>query len=148
MGSRIFAGALGTGGLVDAFPALLTALKAAGSLFLLRMAWQVAGAGTFAPDRGAASGGFTRLFLFQWLNPKEWLVAIGAASTFRPDQTGAALAALQMGGLFASAAFPAGVLWLLAGAALARLLADAGRARRFNLAMGAILALSVAFVWI
>lgn len=140
---------LGLGALLAAWPGALGVLRVAGSLFLLHLAWRIA----HAPPPGdggdcADVAGGLRAFAFQWVNPKSWMVGAAAAATF----AGAAGApawqrALLMGGLFAAAALPACALWLLFGAGLKRWLRDAAKARRFQSAMGVLLALSVALLW-
>ena len=54
--------------------------------------------------------GFLRAALFQWMNPKGWLVAVGAAGTFLNAQP------IWLGALFFAAAFPRGLVRLVLGA--------------------------------
>jgi threonine/homoserine/homoserine lactone efflux protein len=85
--------------------------------------------------------------LFQWVNPKSWLVSLSAAGTFLSAQGGSALAqSAALGGLFALAALPSCFVWLAFGAAIQRLLTGERRRRAFNIAMGALLALSIALI--
>ena len=140
---------LGLGALLAAWPAGLLALRVGGSLFLLHLAWRIARApGPGAAGDGIDAAGAVRAFLFQWVNPKSWMVGAAAAATF----AGAAGASawqrsLLIGLLFAVAALPACALWLLFGVALKRWLQVPARARRFQRVMGALLALSVALLW-
>lgn len=147
MALMIGLGQLGLGEFVASFPAALPLLKWIGSAFLLWLAWKVASA---PPMSGEASGtpvGFWKAFVFQWANPKSWIVSISAAGAYGG---GHALApptqAVLMGTTFALAAAPACALWLGCGASLQRWLADARRGRVFNVTMGIALAGSVVLV--
>ncbi|WP_244426182.1 LysE family translocator [Rhizobium mesoamericanum] len=148
MGVMIVLSAFGLGEILAAAPVVVSVMKIAGSLFLLWLSWKIANAGTFEADGQTRAVGFRQAFLFQWLNPKGWLVALSAGSTYLPSrqyaQTGGAL---WMGTLFAAAAFPAGLLWLVLGALVAQTLRTQRSARVFNIAMASALALSVVMVW-
>lgn len=145
-------GQLGLGGVVHAFPASLLVLKWAGAAFLLWLAWKVANAGPMSDSATANPVGFWKALAFQWVNPKSWIVSVSAAGTYgvgvAADASGLGLLlpALQLGAVFAAAAAPSCALWLAFGAAMQRWLRDARRARRFNVAMGAVLAASVLLV--
>ncbi|MEZ2128113.1 LysE family translocator [Sinorhizobium sp. CB7] len=148
MGSMIVLSAFGVGEIVAAAPVIVVAMKIAGSLFLLWLAWRIVNAGTLEDGTQARATGFVNAFLFQWLNPKGWLVALSAGSTyFTPTLQGEFHAALQMGVLFAAAALPAGMIWLGMGALIARFLSNQDSAKIFNIAMASLLAASVILVW-
>jgi threonine/homoserine/homoserine lactone efflux protein len=115
-----------------------------GAAFLLWLAWKIATSG-HASDVGAAKPvGFVEAALFQWINPKGWLVAVGAASTYLQSSGDNPITqAVLFGVLFFAAAFPSGLLWLVLGAIIHRWLRDEKSARIFNVAMGVALAASV-----
>ncbi len=147
MGVLLFASAMGLGQAVLAVPALAMIMKGLGAAFLLWLAWQI---GTARPGASAAESkpvGFLGAALFQWLNPKGWLVAVSAAGAYLPATTGRpVVAAAAMGGLFFLAALPSGLVWLGFGAAMQSLLATETRRRIFNLAMAIALAGSVLLI--
>lgn len=148
MGSMIVLSAFGVGEIVAAAPVIVIAMKIAGSLFLLWLGWRIINAGTFEGDDRARATGFANAFLFQWLNPKGWLVALSAGSTYlAPVRQDEFHAALRMGGLFAAAALPAGMIWLGMGALIARFLSNQHSAKFFNIVMASALAASVILVW-
>jgi threonine/homoserine/homoserine lactone efflux protein len=153
--SLMFAVAASLGGLMLLHPLLLQGMRIAGAAFLLRLAWRIATAP--APPRGAdvpvpRPAGFVAAALLQWVNPKVWMVAAGAVATYLPAGMADATlrAVLPRAGIFATvflaAALPSGFVWLAFGAAAQRLLTDARRQRGFNIAMGAVLAASVALI--
>jgi threonine/homoserine/homoserine lactone efflux protein len=147
MGLMMFLVPLGLASVVLRHPLALTALHWLGAAYLLWLAWKIATAGRSAATADADPVGFTGAAIFQWVNPKSWLVSLSAAGTFLSAQGGSALAqAAALGGLFAAAALPSCFLWLAFGAAIQRFLVGERRQRAFNAAMGALLALSVALI--
>ncbi len=147
MGALMFAVALGLGGLVVGHPLAMRVLNFAGAAFLLWLAFRIATARPAEAGVAAEPVGFMRAAAFQWVNPKSWLVSASAAATYLHGDGGAASAhAFAFAGVFLAAMLPSGALWLAFGAAMQRWLATPRAARRFNLAMGAALAASVAFI--
>jgi threonine/homoserine/homoserine lactone efflux protein len=141
----VLAVGLGLGALFQAYPALYTVLKYVGAAYLLYLAWQIATAG--APDPDGQTNGRPITFLegaaFQWLNPKGWVMAVGAISTY------AAVAAfpgnvLLIAFLFGSLGILSCAAWLGFGTSLRRLLKSPGLVRAVNMAMAALL---VASLW-
>jgi threonine/homoserine/homoserine lactone efflux protein len=91
--------------------------------------------------------GYLGAAVFQWVNPKSWLVSASAAGTFLSAGAGSPiLQAASLGGLFVLAALPSCFLWLAIGASLQQVLHSRRRLRTFNLAMGVLLALSIALI--
>jgi threonine/homoserine/homoserine lactone efflux protein len=148
MGTLLFCSALGLGQLVIGHPMVLRALNWCGAAFLLWLAWKIATSGRASETAAAKPVGFVGAALFQWVNPKGWLVAVGAAGTYLQAAADNPLAqALAFGVLFFAAAFPSGLIWLLLGALLQRLLRDDRSRRIFNVVMGLALAASVAMIF-
>lgn len=147
MASLIFASQLGVGSLVTGHPVILTALNWCGAALLLWMSWKIATAGTASGGVTPRPVGFPAAAIFQWLNPKGWLVAVSAAGAYsRPPSESLLFDALAFAVLFFIAAFPSGLVWLAFGAVMRRLLADPAKARIFNIAMGLLLAASVLMI--
>jgi threonine/homoserine/homoserine lactone efflux protein len=148
MGAMMFVVPLGLGSLVLEHPRVLTALHWGGAVFLLWVSWKIATSGRridWAPDRDPV--GYLSAAIFQWVNPKSWLVTASAASTFLSAEAGSPIAqAASLGRLFVLAALPSCFLWLAFGAAVQRVLHSGRRLRIFNIAMGALLALSILLI--
>ena len=148
MGLMMFLVPLGLGGVVLGHPRVLTALHWLGAAFLLWLAWKIA-TSEVQGDAGEAHEpvGYVGAAVFQWVNPKSWLVSASAAGAFLDAQGGSAVSqAAALAGLFVLAALPSGFVWLAFGAAMQRVLATGRRRRAFDVAMGVLLALSVAVV--
>jgi len=147
MGVMMFVVAFGLGSVVLASPAMLRGLNWIGVVFLLWLAWKIA---TSAPGLAAAERkrvGFVGAAAFQWINPKSWLVCASAAGAYLHGGSGSALAqALAFGTLFILASLPACLVWLAFGAAAQRILRTERARRTFNIAMGVLLAGSVALI--
>lgn len=141
------AGVAGLGGLLRLVPWMLDALRWLGSAFLLWLAWKVATAPAMREDAHAQPVGFAKALLFQWINPKSWIVCASAAAGYGAVAEGSVpMRAAAMAGVFALAASLGCAVWLAFGAALHRRLREARWARRFNRIMGALLAASVLMV--
>jgi threonine/homoserine/homoserine lactone efflux protein len=147
MGLMMFLVPLGVGGLVLRTPLVLRVLHWGGAAFLLWLAWKIATAGRSDSAAERDPVGFVGAALFQWINPKSWLVSASAAGTFLDPASGSAITqALALGGLFVLAALPSGLVWLVFGAAVQQALREERRRRIFNVVMGLLLALSVVLI--
>jgi threonine/homoserine/homoserine lactone efflux protein len=141
----VLAVGLGLGAVFAAYPVAYAVLKYAGAAYLLYLAWQIATAGP-VEDSDAAEGrpmSFLEAAAFQWLNPKGWVMAVGAVSTY------AAVAAfpfnvMLMAGLFGSLGVLSSATWLGFGTGLKRLLTSPRAVRAVNIAMALLL---VASLW-
>ncbi len=127
------------------YPAAQEVLRWVGAGWLLVIAWQVAR--TRGPGQGGAavgrSGiGFRGALAFQWVNPKAWVMALATTTTYAPAD-GTRGGVLLLAALFVLVGLPCVGGWALLGAGTGRLLSSRGRMRAFNLAMGALLAVSV-----
>ena len=147
MASLLFTAALGLGQLIVGHPEILRAMNWCGAAFLLWLAWKIANAGRANEASQAKPVGFLGAAFFQWVNPKGWLVAIGAAGTYlQPDTGNQVLQALVLALLFFTVAFPSGLVWLVLGASMQGLLHNERHARVFNIAMALALAASVVMI--
>ena len=147
MGLLIFSVAMGVGFLVLGHPAILRVLNWLGAVFLLWLAWKIAISGSSAARAERKPVGFLGAALFQWINPKSWLVSTSAAGAYlHGDVDSALLQSTIFAALFVAAALPSGFLWLAFGASMQRCLSSARAARIFNVVMGASLAASVGLI--
>ncbi len=148
MGLMLFCVLAGLGSLVLGRPDVLQALHWGGAAVLLWLAWKIA---TASGGIGAASGGrpigYVDAAVFQWVNPKAWLVSASAAGTFMTARAGSPiLQAALLSALFVLAALPSCFPWLAFGAAVHRLLHSPAHRRVYNVAMAALLVLSIVLI--
>jgi threonine/homoserine/homoserine lactone efflux protein len=140
----VLAVGLGLGAVFQAYPAAYTALKYAGAAYLLYLAWQIATAGEL--EHGEARSRpitFMEAAAFQWLNPKGWVMAVGATSAYAAVADFPANMAL-MAFLFGSFGILSSATWLGFGTGLKRLLTNPRTVRAVNIAMALLL---VASLW-
>ena len=136
---QTFATCMGLGALFTAWPPLHLALKLAGTLYLLVLAWRLVGS-PVAKDRPPAQVSFAQAAMFQAVNPKSWVKAITIASVFMPVQFGVVEGALLVSAIGAVIGFPCISMWALFGAGIGRFLSSPARRRVFNAIMAALLA--------
>jgi threonine/homoserine/homoserine lactone efflux protein len=142
MGGLLFAVALGVGELLLTHPRVLQVMQWGGAAMLCWMAWRIA---TADHDEAAfdRAGGFLAMTVFQWVNPKGWLVAVAAVATYLDQRSGIPLAqASVLATTFTLVAVPSFLPWLLAGAALQRFLRSPRARRTINTVMALLLATS------
>ncbi|HYE49248.1 MAG TPA: LysE family translocator [Azospirillaceae bacterium] len=132
---------LGLGAALAAFPPLHLGLKAAGGAYLLYLAWRIGTAR--APLRAGEGAARPLTFLesaaFQWINPKAWIVAATAMAVYTSPEA-PFRSVLLTAAAFALVNLPSVSAWAGLGMALQGFLADPSRLRRFNAAMGLLLA--------
>jgi threonine/homoserine/homoserine lactone efflux protein len=148
MGMMMFCVAFGLGSVILANAVVLQAVKWCGAAFLLWLAWKIATARSAGGSLAHRPVGFVGAAAFQLTNPKSWLVCTSAAATFLDQSAGGAFGqSLAFGMVFVIVSLPSCLPWLAVGVMVQRLLRSERALRLFNLAMAALLALSVlAFV--
>jgi threonine/homoserine/homoserine lactone efflux protein len=148
MGLMMFLVPLGLGSLVLEHALLLKALNWGGAAVLLWLSWKIAtSSGRIEATVGKNPVGYVGAAVFQWVNPKSWLVSASAAGTFLSSGAGSPIVqAASLGTLFVLAALPSGLVWLAFGATVQRELHSDRRLRIFNIVMGALLALSIGLI--
>lgn len=120
-------------------------LVIAGCLYLLRLAWRQAHAGQPDVNPKARPLGFIGAVLFQWINPKAWMMVINTVILFLPHNAGWQAGAVLM--LWCAAInLPCIAVWALAGDRLRARLRQPAFARLFNCTMALLLAATA--LWI
>ncbi len=148
-GSLLALCAAGVGALIMAVPAIHVLLKSAGSAYLLYLAWNLrtmAFSGQENPDARPMS--FFGAALFQFANPKAWVMAVTGASAFLPGITPAWLAIALFCGVFCLVGLPCLVVWAGTGAALRRYLTETRWQRLFCTVMVLATTYSAVAIWI
>ncbi len=135
---------VGLGQAFAAVPWLYGVLRWAGAAYLLWLAWKIATAGTIKHHAEACGRPLTfwQAAAFQWVNPKAWIMVVGAASTYAPREDfgrGVVVLALLLG----LVNVPSICVWAGFGTALRPWLSQPGRVRAFNSVMALLLVLSL-----
>jgi threonine/homoserine/homoserine lactone efflux protein len=147
LGLMALAVAAGLGALVAAAPGLAIVMKAVGSIYLLYLAWQVAGAHAVTRTPISRPLGVRQATGFQLINPKAWVFALGAMSTFRPTDLPIVTGSLVVVGTMMLVIVPAASIWVLGGGFIGRLLTGERSRRITSLVLAGLLVATVAEVW-
>ncbi|AIX75646.1 MAG: LysE family translocator [Mixta calida] len=142
--------AFGVGSLILLYPSLHLFLKIAGSLYLLWLAWKIATAAYEKLEMGDAPSRpmpFWQGGILQLVNPKAWLMALGAVASFSlaGEAYRGSVVAISIG--MALVNLVAGIIWLGFGTLIGRLLRSRRAWKIFNLSMGALTAACVLLIW-
>ena len=137
-------------GLAEAFilfPWLYVFLKWVGVAYLLYLAWKIATSKQLEKNSTTESANsrpmtFWSAAAFQWVNPKAWVMAVGAFSTYVPATSGVLIVAF-IATLFAIINAPSVGIWALFGSTMRRFLSNEKNFRIFNYGMALLLVLSL-----
>lgn len=139
--------AAGLGALATAVPQIALAMKVAGSVYLLYLALQIAGMRGLMAREIARPLGLRTAAAFQVINPKAWIFALGAMTTFRPASLPVIGGSLLIAVTMAAVVLPTAALWAAAGGAINRLMAGDGRRRLVATILGILVVATVVSVW-
>jgi len=140
--------AAGLGVVITTVPPLAFAMKVGGSVYLLYLAWQVAGAGALERTTTARPMGLLQAIGFQLVNPKVWIFALGAMATFRPTNLPIALGSVLVALAMMAVAVPSSAVWAVGGEALNRLIERPQARRAVSLTLAVLVVATVVLVWI
>jgi threonine/homoserine/homoserine lactone efflux protein len=143
---QTFVTCLGLGSVFVAYPQVQHALRVAGSLYLIFLAWKLSGASVGEAHAPRALS-MTEAALFQALNPKSWVKAVTLAAVFMPSGVSATIGALIVCVTGTLVGTPCSFTWAMFGVSIRNLLKNPRKQRAFNLSMGAsLLVLALMFL--
>ncbi|NMP15621.1 MULTISPECIES: LysE family translocator [unclassified Thalassotalea] len=135
---------LGFGVIFEHFPMLHMAIKVIGIMYLLYLAYLIANAGT--QQQGETKSQpltFIQAVLFQWVNPKAWVMATGAIAAFTQLDGHLFSQVLLVALGFFLVAFPCVGSWLYFGVLMNKIINNPKSVRYFNLTMALLLVVSI-----
>lgn len=133
----------GLGAILKAYPLAFIILKFAGGIYLLYIAWKIATSRRLGESKaGSRPMRFLEAAAFQWVNPKAWVMALGAMTTYPVPESYTATV-LIIAFVFTIVNVPSVSCWAGFGSALREWLSVPARLKWFNISMGALLALSL-----
>ena len=142
--AMVVAVGFGLATLFDQYPILHLLLKVAGASYLTFLAWKIASAPV--SDLSVTEGKpftFIQAAAFQWVNPKAWVLAVGATATYTIVGTDYGYQVLVLALIFLIFGAPCIMLWLWFGASLKRFMQKPESVKVFNYAMAGLLMLSL-----
>ena len=144
LGSMAFAVAGGLGVLITTFPEIELAMKVASSVYFLYLASQIAGAKALERRDVSRPLGLLQAAVFQAINPKAWLFALGAITTFRPTDLPIMAGSILVAFTMMIVVIPTAALCAGAGGVLSPFVSGDRALRIVSLGLAALLA----YVWI
>ncbi|MGH6962413.1 MAG: LysE family translocator [Dongiaceae bacterium] len=142
---------LGLSEIFERFPVIHQVLRYGGAAYLLYLANRIATAAPTTPDAAQPAGRpltFLQAALFQWVNPKSWMMAAGAISTYTTVGGDLMLESVMIALIFDAIGLPSVTLWAALGVAIGRLLQTRWALRAFNIAMALLLVASLALMFV
>ncbi len=135
---------LGLDQLFKAWPISYLILKVLGGLYMLYLAYKIAFTKVATNDKSASRPlTFIQGVLFQWINPKAWVMCIGAIAAFTIEEATLLPQVIQISLTFMCIGLICVGSWLFAGSRLKQLLANAKHQSIFNRVMALLLVASL-----
>lgn len=136
---------LGVGKLFETFPFIYTVLKAVGISYLLWMAWHIANTkGSSSTDnKNDKPFTFLQAALFQWINPKAWIMAVTSTAAFITDHQMAFMQVMIIAFIYFVCAIFSTSSWSLGGVMLKRFIQNERLVQIFNIAMAILIVGSI-----
>ena len=133
----------GLGALLESVPLIYSAIKFAGGIYLLWIAWKIANTHEIGEAKtGAKPMTFLGAAAFQWVNPKAWVMAVTAMATYTNPDT-FFVSVLIVGAVFALVNLPSVSAWAGFGSVLREWLSVPPRLKWFNISMAMLLVVSL-----
>ncbi len=139
LGFTFMVGLLGLG-MAEVFarwPILHQILAGISALYMLWLAWKIARSGAPGEGRSDRPMTFLQAAAFQWVNPKAWVMALGAVTLY------AGLGTWAVAAIFGAVNLPAITVWVLMGQGVRRWLTRPAQLRAFNWVMAGLLVASL-----
>lgn len=139
---------IGLAGVFHTEPRVHTFLKYVGAAYLFYLAWRIAHSDAAGHDSMRARPiSFFEALLFQWINPKGWVTAVGALGAYTTMGGDMLLQSSVIASVLAGACFASVVIWAGFGATIARFLGNPRARIAFNGSMAGLLVLSLVSVF-
>ncbi len=150
-GIQLMLCATGLGALLVSIPELNLGLKIIGSIYLIYLAWLLR-SNVIGNSKGEATKSepmsLLNAALFQFANPKAWIMAITGVSVFIPTLESFSLSVLMLTITFCTINLFCISLWALMGASLKKSLKDPKIEKIFSGVIVAMIIYSAVAVWI
>lgn len=140
--------AVGFGTVFKHYPIIEHILKIVGSAYMLYLAYKILTSHSKVQNGKVHKPlSFFQAMLFQWVNPKAWLMGVSAMSIFILNSN-PLINALILSLIFFLMCLPCLAVWLVFGKALQKILKEDHHRKWFNVMMALCLAGSVALIFL
>jgi len=137
---------LGMGSLFEKFPFVLTSLKFIGILYLFWMAFKIANnKSSYDVEKNTTSKPFSFLqaAMFQWVNPKAWIMSITAISIFVTSNENSIDQVLIISLIYCLSGCVSSNTWAFGGTVLKKFIKSEKSVQRLNITMAILLVASI-----
>jgi threonine/homoserine/homoserine lactone efflux protein len=148
IGGLAVAVAVGLGALLSAASGLTVVMRLAGSIYLAWLAWQIAKSGDVNRAELDRPMGLRAAALFQVANPKAWIFALGAISTFHPPDLPGLAGSLVVAVVMMAVVVPSAAIWAGAGGFIGGLIENPRARRRIDLVLAVLVVATIVTVWL
>ncbi len=135
---------LGFSAVFEQYPVLHEVIKVLGLVYLLFLSWLIASA---SPDKlenkKSKPFSFLQAALFQWVNPKAWVIATSSISAYTILADDIYWQVLIIAAIFFFAAVISSSTWLVFGRGIKKVLQSPKQQRLFNISMALVLVASI-----
>lgn len=135
---------LGFGVIFDKYPLIHELIKVVGIIYLLYLSWLIANSAPKSLESAESKPvSFWQAVLFQWVNPKAWIMATGAVAAYTSATSDIYVQVLLIALVFFLVSFPCIGSWLFFGVWLKKFLKEQLHQRVFNISMASLLVISI-----
>ncbi|CAA6828497.1 MAG: Transporter, LysE family [uncultured Sulfurovum sp.] len=141
----ILAVGLGMGSVFEMYPVLYDVIKVVGIAYLLWMAWKIATSSSTIRNSDEVKKPFTffQAVLFQWVNPKAWVMVITVMGSFITSTKHAFLQVFIIAFIYLCIGLLSTNFWALGGVYLQKFISHEKSIKLFNMSMAVLIVLSV-----
>jgi threonine/homoserine/homoserine lactone efflux protein len=124
----------------ERYPVFNEVIKVLGVVYLLYLAWLIASSSPVSLEgKKSKPLSFFQAALFQWVNPKAWVVATGAVSAYTSVSSDIFSQVIFIALAFLFVAIPSLSVWLIFGVGIKKYLKSSRHQKIFNLSMALLL---------
>lgn len=135
---------LGLVSVFQQFPSVYVVLKVIGVTYLLYLAYKIAtSTSAISTNKQAKPISFMQAALFQWVNPKAWVMALSAIVAFSSGNDGQYWQVFVIALVYFVCGLPCSFAWLSVGVSLQKVIDNLTFLRWFNRVMAVILVVSL-----
>jgi threonine/homoserine/homoserine lactone efflux protein len=148
IGAMALIAAAGIAEVLAVVPGVEFGLRLAASVYLVYLAYRLAGAHALARTTIARPLGLVGAAAFQVVNPKAWIFALGAVTAFRLPGLSPVAGTVAVALTMTLVVIPTAAIWAGAGGAIGGLIGGERSGRVVSAVLALVLAVSVVAIWL
>ncbi len=146
----VFLVGLGLGEIFNKLPILHVIIKYLGTIYMLYLAFSLIRSNSGINNTNTRSKPLTfiQAVLFQWINPKAWIMAVGVIATYSLASISPIYQSLVIGTIFFLVGLPCVGAWFVFGVGISKYLSSKMHMKIFNVTMGVLLIFSIVLMFL